>query len=401
MGTVAAGVAKAYADYVLIAGHNGGTGASPLSSIKHAGSPWELGLAEAQQTLVRNGLRHRIEVRTDGGLKTGRDVVIAALLGAESYGFGTAPLVAMGCAMARQCHLEHLSHRHRHPARRPARQVQGHAGAGDHLLHHGGGGGAPASCAEMGCRSLRRDHRPERPAGTGRASRSAACPDARSLRCCSRRRHAGRLDRRCAARRRGTTRPGAGLARRARSSPSFSPTSRAACRSRVATRSTIITSRSGARVSGAIVERRGRRRAASGIGAAAVHGHPQARASGRSRPEACISSSRVRPTTTSGKGLSGGEITIRPFRRAAYADASHQHLILGNTVLYGATAGRLFAAGQVGDRFAVRNSGAIAVIEGAGNHCCEYMTGGIVVGAGPRGAELRGRDVQRGCLRAG
>ena len=105
VGTVAAGVAKAYADYVLIAGHNGGTGASPLSSIKHAGSPWELGLAEAQHTLVRNGLRHRIEVRTDGGLKTGRDVVIAALLGAESYGFGTAPLVAMGCAMARQCHL--------------------------------------------------------------------------------------------------------------------------------------------------------------------------------------------------------------------------------------------------------------------------------------------------------
>ncbi|MEO8030095.1 MAG: glutamate synthase large subunit, partial [Gemmatimonadota bacterium] len=105
VGTVAAGVAKAYADYVLIAGHNGGTGASSLSSIKHAGSPWELGLAEAQHTLVRNGLRHRIEVRVDGGFKTGRDVVIAALLGAESYGFGTAALVAIGCAMARQCHL--------------------------------------------------------------------------------------------------------------------------------------------------------------------------------------------------------------------------------------------------------------------------------------------------------
>ncbi|MFO0074109.1 MAG: glutamate synthase-related protein, partial [Gemmatimonas sp.] len=105
VGTVAAGVAKAFADYVLIAGHNGGTGASPLSSIKHAGSPWELGLAEAQQVLVANGLRHRVEVRVDGGLKTARDVIIAALLGAESYGFGTAPLVAMGCDMARQCHL--------------------------------------------------------------------------------------------------------------------------------------------------------------------------------------------------------------------------------------------------------------------------------------------------------
>src|SRR3989442_9943950 len=105
VGRVAAGVAKAYADYVLIPGHNGGTGASPLSSIKHAGSPWELGLAETQAILMRNKLRDRIEVRTDGGLKTGRDVVIAALLGAESYGFGTAPLVAMGCAMARQCHI--------------------------------------------------------------------------------------------------------------------------------------------------------------------------------------------------------------------------------------------------------------------------------------------------------
>ncbi|HEX4628860.1 MAG TPA: glutamate synthase-related protein, partial [Gemmatimonadales bacterium] len=105
VGRVAAGVAKAYADYVLISGHNGGTGASPLSSIKHAGSPWELGLAETQALLIENGLRHRIEVRTDGGLRTGRDVVIAALLGAETYGFGTAALVAIGCAMARQCHL--------------------------------------------------------------------------------------------------------------------------------------------------------------------------------------------------------------------------------------------------------------------------------------------------------
>ena len=130
VGTVAAGVAKAYADYVLIAGHNGGTGASPLSSIKHAGSPWELGLAEAQATLVRNGLRHRIEVRTDGGLKTGRDVVIAALLGAESYGFGTAPLVAIGLRHGAPVPHQHLPHRHRHPARGPARQVQGHAGAG-------------------------------------------------------------------------------------------------------------------------------------------------------------------------------------------------------------------------------------------------------------------------------
>src|SRR5207247_3811544 len=102
---VAAGPANAYAGYVLVSGPNGGTGASPLSSIKHAGSPWEVGLAETQAILIENGLRHRIEVRTDGGLRTGRDVVVAALLGAEVYGFGTAALVAIGCAMARQCHL--------------------------------------------------------------------------------------------------------------------------------------------------------------------------------------------------------------------------------------------------------------------------------------------------------
>src|SRR5206468_8006562 len=105
VGTIAAGVAKAYADYVLISGHDGGTGASPLSSIKNAGCPWELGLAETQQVLVMNDLRGRIVVRTDGGLKTGRDVVIAAMLGAEEFGFGTSALVAMGCDMARQCHL--------------------------------------------------------------------------------------------------------------------------------------------------------------------------------------------------------------------------------------------------------------------------------------------------------
>src|SRR5205814_9901511 len=105
VGRVAAGVAKAYADYVLVSGHNGGTGASPLSAIKHAGSPWELGLAETQAVLIENGLRHRIAVRTDGGLRTGRDVLIAAWLRAERYGFGSAAIVALGCGLARQCHL--------------------------------------------------------------------------------------------------------------------------------------------------------------------------------------------------------------------------------------------------------------------------------------------------------
>ncbi len=177
VGTVAAGVAKAYADYVLIAGHNGGTGASPLSSIKHAGSPWELGLAETQATLVRNGLRHRIEVRTDGGLKTGRDVVIAALLGAESYGFGTAPLVAIGCAMARQCHLNTCPTgiaTQREDLRAKFKGTPEQVIAYFTLLAEEVRG----ILARAGRPHAGRDHRPERPARAGRAPRRAAGADA-------------------------------------------------------------------------------------------------------------------------------------------------------------------------------------------------------------------------------
>ena len=180
MGTVAAGVAKAYADYVLIAGHNGGTGASPLSSIKHAGSPWELGLAEAQATLVRNGLRHRIEVRTDGGLKTGRDVVIAALLGAETYGFGTAPLVAMGCAMARQCHINTCPTgiaTQREDLRAKFKGTPEQVITYFTLLAEE----VRQILAGMGVREHGRDHRPERPAPADRATRRAAGADARSV----------------------------------------------------------------------------------------------------------------------------------------------------------------------------------------------------------------------------
>jgi glutamate synthase domain-containing protein 2/glutamate synthase domain-containing protein 1/glutamate synthase domain-containing protein 3 len=385
VGTVAAGVAKAYADYVLIAGHNGGTGASPLSSIKHAGSPWELGLAEAQQTLVRNGLRHRIEVRTDGGLKTGRDVVIAALLGAESYGFGTAPLVAMGCAMARQCHLntcptgiatqrEDLRAKFKGTPEQVITYFTLLAEEVRRLL------------ADLGARSLdeiigrsdllQRIERPDVP----RAQMldlslllspppAAAAPGLppRSLR-----RTEARNDR-----------PGvvsldaeilADLEPYLESGLPFSG-SYAIHNHHLAV---------GARVAGVIAERHG--------DAGLAPGSVRLRFSGSAGQSFGAFTCRGMHLELEGeandyvgKGLSGGELVIRPFRRAAYADASHQHLIIGNTILYGATAGRLFAAGQAGDRFAVRNSGAIAVIEGAGNHCCEYMTGGIVVVLGRAG----------------
>ena len=383
VGTVAAGVAKAYADYVLIAGHNGGTGASPLSSIKHAGSPWELGLAEAQATLVRNGLRHRIEVRTDGGLKTGRDVVIAALLGAESYGFGTAPLVAMGCAMARQCHIntcptgiatqrEDLRAKFKGT---PDQVITYFTLLAEEVRRDLGRHGLPDSG---------RDRRPERPPAAGRAAGRAARPDAGSF-------HAARPAARYAG----------GRAPRA---PAHGGAERSA--------GPRVARRRGAGGSGAVSRKR-----PSVLGKLSDLQPPsRGGGSGRRRDRRTprrrgpvAGSVRLRFTGSAGqsfgaftcrgmhlelegeandyvgKGLSGGELIIRPFRRAAYADASHQHLIIGNTILYGATAGKLFAAGQAGDRFAVRNSGAVAVIEGAGNHCCEYMTGGIVVVLGRAG----------------
>src|SRR2546423_1389438 len=276
VGRVAAGVAKAYADYVLISGHNGGTGAAPLSSIQHPGPPGGLGLAETQALLIENGLRHRIEVRTDGGLRTGRDVVIAALLGAETYGFGTAALVAIGCDMARQCHLNTC----------------------------------PTGIATQ---------RPElRKKFAGRPEQVVAyftwiAEDVRRI--------LADLGHR-------TLAPGC-------------------------------------------IRLRFRGSAGQSFGAFALPGM-RLELEGEANDYV-------------GKGLTGGELVIRPFRESVHAGLADQQVLLGNTVLYGATGGKLFAAGRAGDRFAVRNSGAIAVIEGAGAHCCEYMTGGVVVVLGPVG----------------
>ncbi len=384
VGTVAAGVAKAYADYVLIAGHNGGTGASPLSSIKHAGSPWELGLAEAQATLVRNGLRHRIEVRTDGGLKTGRDVVVAALLGAETYGFGTAPLVAMGCAMARQCHIntcptgiatqrEDLRAKFKGTPEQVIRYFTLLAEEVRQVL------------AGMGFRRLddiigRTDllHRVERPevprAQMLDLSLLLAPPPEPAVT------NAPRTLRRLQAR---NDRPGvvsldeeilADLEPYLDSGLPFSGS--------YPIQNHHLTV--GARVAGAIAERYGDAGLPGGSVRLRFHGSA-GQSFGAFTSRGMHLELEGEANDYVGKGLSGGELIIRPFRRAAYADASHQHLIIGNTILYGATAGKLFAAGQAGDRFAVRNSGAVAVIEGAGNHCCEYMTGGIVVVLGRAG----------------
>jgi len=385
VGTVAAGVAKAYADYVLIAGHNGGTGASPLSSIKHAGSPWELGLAETQAALVRNSLRHRIEVRTDGGFKTGRDVVIAALLGAESFGFGTAPLVAMGCAMARQCHANTCP---TGIATQRADLRTKFKGTPEQVIAYFTHVAEEVReiLAESGHRTLdeiigrndllERVERPEVPRAQMLDLSVLLAPTG----------HDGKPRRPAGALRRTVIRndrPGLvsldgeileELQPYLESGLPFSG-SYPIHNHHLAV---------GARVAGAIVERTGDAGLPSGSVRLRFTG-----AAGQSFGAFTCRGMHLELEGEAndyvGKGLSGGELVIRPYRRAAYADLSHQHLILGNTVLYGATAGKLFAAGQAGDRFAVRNSGAVAVIEGAGNHCCEYMTAGIVVVLGRAG----------------
>ncbi|HEV8382142.1 MAG TPA: glutamate synthase large subunit [Gemmatimonadales bacterium] len=369
VGTVAAGVAKAYADYVLISGHNGGTGASPLSSIKHAGSPWELGLAETQAILMRNKLRERIEVRTDGGLRTGRDVVIAALLGAESFGFGTATVVAVGCAMARQCHLNTC------PTgiatQRPELRAK-FRGTPEQVIAYFTALAEDVRriMASLGVRRmddligrvelLRRIDRPETPrAQLLDLSLLLAAPASKSE---PRRRT---LERNV---RSGLVSLDAEILEHKQAAPHV-----------FAIGNHHLTV--GARIAGQL---------------ARVHGNAGPGEPLRLRFRGSAGQSFGAFTLPRmhlqlegeandhvGKGLCGGEIVIRPFRGAAYAGGSH--VLLGNTALYGATSGRLFAAGSAGDRFAVRNSGAVAVVEGAGDHCCEYMTGGVVVVLGPVG----------------
>ncbi|HMH82764.1 MAG TPA: glutamate synthase large subunit [Gemmatimonadales bacterium] len=380
VGRVAAGVAKAYADYVLVSGHNGGTGASPLSSIKHAGSPWELGLAETQAILIENGLRHRIEVRVDGGLRTGRDVVIAALLGAETYGFGTATLVAIGCAMARQCHLNSC------PTgiatQRPELRAK-FRGTPEQVVAYFTwiAEDVRRILAELGYRSLdeivgrvellERVDRPEVPRAQ-MLDLSLLLADPMAQRNTARRRTTERNDR-----------PGVDslddeilltLAARLDAGRPFAGVYD------IGNHHLTV----GARIAGRIAERVGNVGVAPGSIRLRFRG-----SAGQSFGAFTLPGMQLELEGEAndyvGKGLSGGEVVIRPFREAAAKGVADGQVILGNTALYGATAGTLFAAGRAGDRFAVRNSGAVAVVEGAGDHCCEYMTAGVVVVLGTVG----------------
>jgi glutamate synthase (ferredoxin) len=335
VGTIAAGVAKARADYILISGHDGGTGASPLSSIKNAGVPWELGLAETQQVLVANRLRERVSLRTDGGLRSGRDVVIAALLGAEEFGFGTGVLVALGCDMARQCHLNTC------PTGIATQREDLRAkfeGRPEHVINY------LFFIAEETREHLSRLRARSIDEVVGRAELLEAEPDAMLDLSYILGAHPEALPRRRQLARNGEV-------------PSPAPTGGHIDNSQ--------------RTVGAALNAGESRRYTGSAGqsfGAFLDAGVELDLEGEAQDYV-------------GKGMGGGVIAIRPFA----GDAATDPVLAGNTICYGATGGRLFVAGRVGERFCVRNSGATAVVEGAGDHFCEYMTGGVAVAMGPVG----------------
>jgi glutamate synthase (NADPH/NADH) large chain len=378
VGTVAAGVAKAYADYIVIAGHNGGTGASPLSSIKYAGNPWELGLAEAQQVLIRNGLRGRVRLRTDGGLRTARDIVVAAMLGADEFAFGTAVLVALGCDMARQCHLNTCptgiaTQRPDLRAKfrgKPEHLVRFFEGLAEEIRALLAGLGLPSLEAAIGRTDLLEQTRFDgcldlgpmlgAPPDGGRAG-ATHWQGRRNLRPED---HAPIDD--------AWVEPGVAAYK---AGEPFLVDALIANEDRTF----------GARLAGELAMLQ-----SAGISARAPLTFRLTGEAGQSfgafAVPGMVLNLKGLANDFVGKSLSGGEIILRGQGRAALQP--ELHTILGNVALYGATSGALFAAGCAGERFAVRNSGALAVVEGVGDHGCEYMTGGLVAVLGATGTNF-------------
>ena len=375
VGTIAAGVAKAYADLITISGYDGGTGASPIGSVRYAGVPWELGLSEARQALQHNEVRERVLLQTDGGLKTGLDVIKAAILGAESFGFGTAPMIALGCKYLRICHLNNCA--------------TGVATQDERLRrdHYNG----PPERAEAFFRNIAEDVR-EWLALLGlrsldeaigrtdlleqhlRATREDVDIDLSRLL----RRDPAQADGYC-----GTPAlqaPPQGLAARLDAACSD-----AIVHGRGGAHADTIgnTDRSiGTRLSGLIARHHGDHGMAGDpltlrLTGSAGQSFGVWNAGGLHLYLEGDANDYV------GKGMTGGRIVLRPHPGSRFA--SQESAIVGNTCLYGATGGKLFAAGTAGERFAVRNSGSHAVVEGTGDHCCEYMTGGAVVVLGRTG----------------
>jgi glutamate synthase (NADPH/NADH) large chain len=377
VGTVAAGVAKAKSDHIVIAGFDGGTGASPISSIKHAGSPWEIGLAETQQTLVLNQLRGRVAVQVDGQMKTGRDVVIGALLGADEFGFATAPLVVEGCIMMRKCHLntcpvgvatqdpvlrkkftgqpEHVVNYfffvaeevREYMAQMGIRKFSDLIGRADLLDMKAGIDHWKASGLDF----TKLFHQPKVGAGVARSH-------------CEEQDHglAKALDNKLIAEAKNALEKGEKVV--------------------IETPITNVNRTAGTMLSGAVATRYG----ATGLPDDTI----TVKLSGTAGQSfAAFLTKGITFELTGegndyvGKGLCGGRIVIKPPK--AFRGVPQENIIAGNTVMYGATTGESYFNGVAGERFCVRNSGAMAVVEGVGNHGCEYMTGGTVAVLGETG----------------
>jgi glutamate synthase (NADPH/NADH) large chain/glutamate synthase (ferredoxin) len=413
VGTVAAGVAKAAADNILISGHDGGTGASPLSSTKHAGSPWELGLSEAQQTLVINNLRDRVVLRTDGGIRNGRDVVIAAILGAEQFNFGTTALIAMGCVYVRKCHLNtcpvgiattdpkfrakfkgtpEMVINYFNAVAHEAREIMAKLGIRklDDLIGH------PNLLVQrevpnhpkantLDFSRLLKDVVPAVAAATGR-------PESEIARICTKDRNDGiaksSID--------------IGILNDIATHVGITPTEGAeygegSIRSEILEAISLLPDRApaklvydvvntdrniGTRLSGRIAQVFGN----YDLPAGSIHITCKGSA-GQSFGTFLVNGVTLELIGEAndyvGKGMASGEIIIRVPENASFVAAANS--IAGNTCLYGATGGFLFANGRAGERFAVRNSGSTAIVEGVGDHGCEYMTNGTVVILGKTG----------------
>ncbi|TFF22051.1 glutamate synthase large subunit [Jiella endophytica] len=376
VGTVAAGVAKARADHIIVAGYDGGTGASPLTSIKHAGSPWEMGLAETQQTLVLNGLRSRVCLQVDGGLRTGRDVVIGALLGADEFGFATAPLIAAGCIMMRKCHLntcpvgvatqdpvlrkrfkgtpEHVVNYFFYVAEE-VRQIMAGLGV-THLADLIG------ETQLLDKKELIEHWKAKGLDFSGIFFKPKGEPA--RLRWTERQKHPidDILDRRLIA--------------------EAEPALTARQKVEIETKIINVDRSAGAMLSGELSKRFGLKGLRDDTITVKLTG-TAGQSFGAFLARGITFELTGEANDYVGKGLSGGKLIVRPKPEARIVP--EESIIVGNTVLYGAISGECYFRGVAGERFAVRNSGAVAVVEGAGDHGCEYMTGGVVVILGKTG----------------
>ena len=375
IGTVAAGVAKAKADAILISGHSGGTGASPQTSVKYAGLPWEMGLSEAHQVLMLNRLRHRVKLRTDGGLKTGRDVIIAAMLGAEEFGIGTASLVAMGCIMVRQCHSNTCpvgvctqdDELRKKFEGSPEKVINLFSFIAEEMRDILASLGARTLAEVIGRTDL-----------LHQVSRGSELLDDLDLNPLLAQADPGPHARYCTLQGRNEVPETLDARMIEDAKPLFAHGEKMQLQYGIRNTHRAI----GTKLSSRIVRRFGMEGLQPGHITVRLRG-----SAGQSLGAFAVQGLKLEVLGDAndyvGKGLSGATIVVRTAPSSGLA--SQHNTIIGNTCLYGATAGELFAAGQAGERFAVRNSGAVTVVEGCGSNGCEYMTGGTAVILGPVG----------------